>query len=296
MGRRVLLVVNRDKQGADAAVDEIRSLITTPRPGGDHAGEVIGQIEMNDDWPHDAPQPDLAVVIGGDGTLLSQARRFGPLGVPLLGVNFGRLGFMAEFDLPALRERAADLFDWGPLPIREMPMLVARIFSRGSPTPRFEGLALNDCLVTAGPPYRMISLALAFDDAQGPTVNGDGLIVASPMGSTAYNLSAGGPIMTPEVDAMVITPIAAHTLSFRPIVVAGGTSVDISLVRSNDDGDNRGTTLVLDGQVQHALRAGDQIVITRRARAVKFVRNLGTTYWMTLRDKMRWADSPKLRG
>lgn len=290
MGRKVLLVVNRDKPGAAEAVAELCSFARSP-------SNILGVIESEDDW-HAAPgpMPDLVVVLGGDGTLLAQARKFGPLGIPLLGVNFGRLGFMAEFDLPSLREHARELFETGPLQVRELPLLVASVFAPDARAPRFESSALNDCLITAGPPYRMISMALSIDGSPGPTMNGDGLIVASPIGSTAYNLSAGGPIISPDVDAMAITPIAPHTLSFRPIVVSGRSEIALTILRANDDTNGYGTTLVLDGQVNSLLKPGDRVTILRRPCGVKFVRNPASNYWVTLLDKMRWAASPRLMG
>jgi NAD+ kinase len=130
-------------------------------------------------------------------------------------------------------------------------------------------------------------------------VSGDGMIVSTPTGSTAYNVSAGGPIVGPGVDAMTITPIAAHSLSFRPIVVGADSRVELLMLRVNAgraDGQATGTTLVMDGQVSTPLAAGDRITLTRDARPVYFVRNPLGGYWRTLIDKMHWAASPRLRG
>ena len=163
---------------------------------------------------------------------------------------------------------------------------------------RFEGMALNEAVITAGPPYRMITLAISIDGQPGPTISGDGVIVSSPLGSTAYNLSAGGPILVPSVDALAITPIAAHSLSVRPVVVAGSSRVQISAVKVNQvdasDPKSHGTTLVLDGQVQTPIMTGDRIVIARHARKVRFVQNPASDYWSRLIGKLNWSVAPKL--
>jgi NAD+ kinase len=140
----------------------------------------------------------------------------------------------------------------------------------------------------------MISIAMRIDGAEGPTVSGDGIIVSTPTGSTAYNVSAGGPIVAPEVDAMVITPIAAHSLSFRPIVVGAGSRIELEMLQVNAQ-DGTGTSLVLDGQVRSPLRRGDRVLIARDGPEVRFVRNPRAGYWSTLIDKMQWAVPPRLR-
>ncbi len=163
----------------------------------------------------------------------------------------------------------------------------------GEPSDDAESLALNDAVVTAGPPYRMIALTIRIDGQPGPQVAGDGLIVATPIGSTAYNVSAGGPIISPDVSAMVVTPIAPHSLSFRPIVVAGSSTIELTLDRVNDqddlDGPAGGTSLVLDGQLAVRLHAGQRVLIRQNPRQARFVRNPRSSYWHTLIDKMRWA-------
>lgn len=289
MSRSVVLVVNRDKREALAAVGEVRELITAH---GRLAAELDTRGAGGSRLVADA---DLVVVLGGDGSLLSQARRFAGASAPMLGVNFGKLGFLAEFDLPAIRAQAAELFGRGPLATRSLSLLRAQVCQGGQDRPRFEGLGLNECVITAGPPFRMITLSLRIDGEAGPELSGDGLIVSTPIGSTAYNASAGGPIVAPDVDALVITPIAAHSLSFRPIVVSGTTGVEIQMGRVNDDGSGGGTTLVLDGQVSTTLRAGERVRVMRDADAVRFVRNRRRSHWATLIEKMGWASQPRGR-
>ncbi|MCC6661481.1 MAG: NAD(+)/NADH kinase [Phycisphaerales bacterium] len=289
MGRSVLLLVNHDKPDAVAALAEVRSLVAAH-------GRVVGEEEAVVGGPHPDPRgADLLVVLGGDGTLLSQARRWADLDLPLLGVNFGKLGFLAEYDMAALRRQAAMVFGGATLPERRLGMLRAEVFALGADEPRFAGPALNECVITAGPPFRMITLALRIDGEDGPTVSGDGLIISTPTGSTAYNVSAGGPIVDPDADVLVITPIAAHSLSFRPTVLPAAARVEMAMLRVNHGGGSAGcfgTTLVLDGQLTTPLSDGERVVVAGDGRSVRFVRNPAGNYWRTLIDKMNWAARP----
>jgi NAD+ kinase len=171
-------------------------------------------------------------------------------------------------------------------------MLRAGVFSPGGATPRFSDAVLNECVITAGPPFRMIAIETRFNQEAGPTVSGDGIIVSTPTGSTAYNVSAGGPIVAPDADVLLITPIAAHSLAFRPIVVGATSRIELTMQRVNKGG----TVLVLDGQVTQPLAVGDRIVLTRDSRRIRFVRNPRGGYWSTLTDKMRWGEAPRVRS
>lgn len=309
MGRRVLLVVNRSKPEAPTAEAEVRRLIEA------HGGRVVAQVDAvpaaATGGPSASPQSaggvDLVVVLGGDGTLLNEAKRHAGSGVPMLGVNLGKVGFLAEFDVAALREQAATLFCSAPLELVPRVLLRVRhgVPGRGREGPLFgaEQWALNDCVVTAGPPFRMIAIDVSIDGGPGPTVTGDGLIVSTPMGTTAYNASAGGPILAPETQAIALTPIAAHSLSFRPVVVGGKSTIRLTLKRVNDEGPSvggggtgGGTTLVLDGQLSRRLHQDEVIEAALHDRPIMFVRNPRSSYWATLIEKMHWAAPPRERG
>lgn len=294
MGRSVLLLANRAKPDVLAALDEVRSLVNAH-------GKVVAEMDANGHGVSaaDAKGAELIVVLGGDGTLMGQSRRCVHLGLPMLGVNLGKLGFMAEFDLAALRVQAKSLFDGSPLNVQDRPMLRATLDPVLGSAP--EGaLAHNDVVITAGPPYRMITMAIKIDGTSGPSVTGDGLIISTPIGSTAYNASAGGAIISPEVEAMALTPMAAHSLAFRPVVVPAKSVIEIVLERVNDDpgipGLAGGTALVLDGQVASRVHAGQRITIRRDARPAKFVRNPQGSYWTTLIGKLRWGAPPVARS
>lgn len=288
MPRSALLVVNRQRPEAAASAREVMELIT-------RHGTLLAETESHDPKiPELAAKADLVVVLGGDGSLLGQARRIAGLGVPVLGVNFGRLGFIAEFELHALTEQARTIFGDGPLHTRELRFLSVSIV-RADKSVGFQAIALNEAVITAGPPYRVIQLAISIDNLPGPSFGGDGLIVSTPTGSTAYNLSAGGPIVAPGVDAFTITPIAPHSLSFRPILVAGTSQIELTLSRANSDAGTEGTTLILDGQVMQPLRTGDRVQIRRAEETLRFVVNPKADFWSALTTKLRWAEPPRMR-
>ncbi len=289
MPRSIILAVNRSIPGAGAVADDVRSLIS-------RHGTLIAECDTSDDVPPPhADTADLVVVLGGDGTLLSAARTFAPHSLPLLGINLGKLGFLAEFDLQSFRHQSASLLSDGPIVVRRAMMLRVDVHGRSGGAISHTGLALNEAVITAGPPFRMIEFRLRIDGRDGPVGSGDGLIVSTPTGSTAYNVSAGGPIVAPEVDALTITTLAAHSLAFRPIVVRGESIIEIIIDRANDAGD-AGTSLVLDGRDLVRLHGGETISLRRHHQQAMFVENPDASYWSTLIDKMHWAAVPKARG
>lgn len=285
MPRGVLLLANRRKPEVVRALPEVRSLI-------ERHGRLVDEREADGTAIADAAGADLVMVLGGDGTLLAQCRRSAGLGLPIVGVNFGKLGFLAQFNLRALERSAPALLGGGDLSVEERAMLRVGVVEAGG-RERHQALALNDAVITAGPPYRMVHFALHIDGEVGPTWHGDGVVVSTPIGSTGHNVSAGGPILTPELNTLAIAPIAAHSLAFRPIVVGGERRVEIILLRSNenDAGDN-GTTLVLDGQERLQLHEGERVRITSAAERIALVRNPDWSYWGTLLQKLHWAAAP----
>lgn len=291
MGRSVLLIVNERKPDAMEAAGEVRALI-------ERHGRLAGMLRASSDEPlPEAGAVDLVVVLGGDGTLLNAAHRFRALGKPMLGVNVGKVGFLAGFELEAIARHAPGVFGAGALTVRSVPTLRATISDDGAAEPLDDAVALNEFVVAAGPPYRMITLSLTIDGHAGPTVSGDGLIVSTPLGSTAYNVSSGGPIISPDLDAAVVTPIAAHSLAFRPIVVPTSTAISITVLEANQPGAGaEGTALVADGQILRNIGAGQRVGITVGDDRVQFAHDPDANYWDTLMHKMHWAVQPRVRG
>lgn len=228
---------------------------------------------------------DYAVVFGGDGTILGAARQLCQCQVPVIGVNVGKLGFLAEFSIEELIDQFDRIISGGAF--IENRMIVACAICRGGEE-IFTSTAVNDAVVSAGAPFSMIEMKLAVAGQKLAVCISDGLIVSTPTGSTAYNLSAGGPIVAANLSAMVITPICPHSLSFRPIVIHADSDVSIEMVRLNAQ-----TTLLLDGQVQRQLEPGDVVRIRRHQGQFQVVNNPGRTQWETLAGKLNWAKKPR---
>ncbi len=228
---------------------------------------------------------DYAIVFGGDGAIISAARSLKTTNTAVIGVNIGKLGFLAEFSISELKASFDQIINH-ELPIENRMTLSCKIFNDGKE--KFSSTAINDVFVTSGPPFRMIELQMFIDAEPVTSSISDGLIVSTPTGSTAYNLSAGGPILSQKLTAMVITTICPHSLSFRPIVVDSTRKIEIIGLRVN-----KATTLSVDGQVSVQLCAKDVVKIQREKHDFLIVNNPMRTQWDTLGDKLKWAEKPK---
>jgi NAD+ kinase len=229
---------------------------------------------------------DVIVVLGGDGTLIGMAGRIAEadVDVPILGVNFGSLGFLTEITLDELYQSLESVID-GTALVEGRMMLRARTLRDG--VIYAERLALNDVVITKGALSRIIDLAVAIGDRPVMRVRADGLIIASPTGSTAYNLAAGGPILPPKVDALLLTPIAPHMLTNRPIVLPGSSEVR---VQPATNGSNEKVFVTFDGQTGHAVEPNDIICVSRAARPLRLIRASSRTYFDVLRQKLKWSE------
>lgn len=228
----------------------------------------------------------VMVVLGGDGTLIGMAGRIARAGVdvPILGVNFGSLGFLTEITLEELHESLQSVLD-GTAGIDERLVLQSRTLRAGLVVE--DRFALNDVVITRGALSRIIDLSVDIGGLPAMRVRADGLIIASPTGSTAYNLAAGGPILHPAVDALLLTPIAPHMLTNRPIVIPASTEVRVSPTTD----DRRDEVFVtFDGQSGHPIEANDVICITRAERPIRLVRAATRTYFDVLRQKLKWSE------
>ena len=257
----------------------------------ENRARIIARCHLAQCTPEVLRDCDYAVVLGGDGTIISAARTLSEAGVPVIGVNLGKLGFLAEFSVAEFKEQFADILA-GKAHVETRMMLGCRVFERsqgGRET--FHAKAVNDVFVAAGPPFRVIELKIAVDGQRVASCVSDGLIVSTPTGSTAYNLSAGGPILDGSMEAMVITPICPHSLSFRPIVIDASSVVEIRCTRINE-----GTTVSIDGQVSSGLTLDDVVRIAREPTGFKVVNNPMRTRWDTLATKLGWARNPRYAG
>ena len=228
---------------------------------------------------------DMVLVLGGDGTLIGMADCIAEAGsgIPILGVNFGSLGFLTEVTLPELYRSLEHALN-GRAHIEERMMLRATTTSNGDIVTR--SIALNDAVITKTARSRMIDLSVFVGDEFVTRVRADGLIIATPTGSTAYNMSAGGPIVQPEVDAMVITPIAPHTLTNRPIVIPGSSTVRVQpTMEARDE-----IVFTLDGQSTFPVHAGDEIAVARALKPLRLIRPTTRSYFEVLRTKLKWGE------
>jgi NAD+ kinase len=225
-------------------------------------------------------EADLAVVLGGDGSMLSAARNLAESKVPLVGINQGRLGFMTDISAGSMLETMGQILA-GEYSMEERTLLDAEVHATGGTA--FSTLALNDVVVNKGASGRMIELLVHIDGEFVYDLRSDGLIVATPSGSTAYALSSGGPIVQPGVPGIALVPISPHTLSNRPIAVSDRSVIEITLKRSAD------ARLNYDGQLQGDLHEGERIVIRRAPNASVFLHPPGYSYFAMLREKLHWS-------
>lgn len=292
---QVILIANSQKPDALAAAGDLAA--TLRRTG--HEAPVLTDADCQTLAHYN---PGLVVVLGGDGTILQVARYVACLSAPVVGINFGKLGYLAAFSMEQFKGHM-DTVLAGRAPVTQRLMLRAAVYqadhsAMDSPDaphahaltgqPLYESLALNDVVINAGEPFRMIEMAVRIN-AHGTTrFRGDGLIVSTASGSTGYNLSAAGPLLSPDVNAMVLTPICPHSLSFRPVVLPDHASVVVTPHTANP-----GTRVSFDGQVGASLMADQAVEVRRAPVTLSLVENPDLSHWEMLAHKLHWAQSPR---
>ena len=278
------IVPNRDKPEAmDVAADLARWAAATGE--GAVMTPVDAQALGHPEWglPLESwSSARLVVVVGGDGTFLRAATMCAPLGVPLVGVNVGRLGFLTSIEVTDLYRDVKAVLD-GHCRVERRMMLEARVERGGVTRARF--LALNDVVVSKGPFARMIQIAAYADSVRLDTYRADGLIVSTPTGSTAYALSAGGPVLSPDLEVMVVTPICAHALSTRPLVLGTDRTLRVLVASPHLE-----TLLTVDGHRGERIVAGDEVVVSRSDVATLLVRKEDHDFYELLRRKLSVDD------
>ena len=275
--KRVLILVNDNKPGARREVEALTPWLR-------ERVELTGIVSILENPPSLPLPADLCIVFGGDGTLLTAARMLAKDGVPLLGVNMGKLGFLAEFNVEHMQIHLADILSGAVQPTRRMMM---DICVRGKDQQGLCCLAANDVVISAGPPFRVIDLAVDQGKNHISRYLGDGLVIATPTGSTGYTMSLGGPILEPTLEAITIIPIAPHSLSLRPIVVGSDQPIFVRAARLN-----AGTTVIVDGQVNSAFKKDDVLEVRRSSCHALIVPHPGRSFFGTLAAKLQWGQSP----
>jgi NAD+ kinase len=274
----VAILGNGTKPAVVAEADRLAGVLAG------HPGLRLTGTDLASDTDLSCLAADVALVLGGDGTVLHTVRRMGDCPIPVLGINLGRLGFLADLTPAAFQERLGDLAE-RRFTVDNLMTLSCTLTSPSGSTRTFRGL--NDVVLRAAPLFHLIEVGLRIDGESVITYRGDGVILATPVGSTAHSLSAGGPILPPDTHMFVVTPICAHTLTQRPLVDSAHKLYElIPRVEAIS------IMLVIDGQVQIPLGAGDRIAVRRGSPPFPMVRLPGHSFYRTLRDKLGWGTTP----
>ncbi|HKN86495.1 MAG TPA: NAD(+)/NADH kinase [Nitrospiraceae bacterium] len=242
---------------------------------------LIGESTMHQK-PQMAALADMLIVLGGDGTMLNAARLVEERGIPILGVNMGGLGFLTEVGADQLYSTLQNVFA-GSYHLEERLMLRARIDRHGEHVA--QATVLNDVVISKGTLARMIEIQISIEGQFVTRLRGDGLIISTPTGSTAYSLSAGGPIINPSVHALMLTPICPHTLTHRPLVIPSNVGLEVVLA-----GKDEGAMTTFDGQVGVAMVQGDSVTMSASGHRTRLIRFPDHTYYDVLRKKLKWGD------
>lgn len=270
---RAILLGSGDRPKVAETVEQLRPAIER------HLSVVA--VDLTNEADLGALEADLAIVFGGDGSILRAAGQMGYRQLPVLGVNLGKLGFLADLLPDELLRVLPDLAAGRYQLVRHL-MFECRV-DRADGT-SITQLGLNDVVLHAGPPFALLSIHLYVDAELATTYSCDGLILATPVGSTAHSLSAGGPILRKDLQAFVISPINPHTLTNRPVVDTADRVFELVA-----PGPNEGTAVVVDGKLLTALTPGDRVRVARAAPSFELVQIAGHTYYRTLRDKLGWG-------
>lgn len=227
---------------------------------------------------------DLIVTLGGDGTVLKTSNRLGKHQIPILGINFGKLGFLTAIERHQAVQHLSDILQ-NPLDVSTRLRLRGTLYREQQEI--FSFSSLNDVVITRGGISRMVKIDLQIDGERIVFFEGDGLVITTPTGSTAHNLSAGGPILSPGTDAFGITPLAPHTLTMRPIVVPSENKIDIEVEQTPEE-----AVLTTDGQIHQQLQKGDQIQLCASEQPGKLVVPPSHSFFSTLNQKLHWGKTP----
>jgi NAD+ kinase len=275
--KRVLIMGNVGR-------DLVRETIERVRPIARRCAEVT-ESDLEGQRPAPVAEADLALVVGGDGSILKAARLLAPAGVPCVGVNIGRLGFLAGFLVDDLPEALPAILEGAGQHVERL-MLSVQIDKRDGH--HLYEMALNDVVVSHGSSHRMVGVTVDISHQTVAVYHGDGVLVATPTGSTAYNLASGGPILEARLDAVVITPICPHMLTHRSIVISADVPITLRPTAEQQE-----STCIIDGQIVVAMVAGDVVHIGKSAHRFRLVENPRRSPFETLREKLHWSHTAR---
>lgn len=268
---------------ADTQKKKVADFLPSMRPWLESLVEIRGWYHCVGEIETDKLPVDYVLLFGGDGLLLAAARLVAPYRVPVVGVNFGKLGFLTEFTAAELAKDLPKVLT-GEHPTAARMMLQCQVMRGGSCV--YSSLALNDAVIKRDSMARMLYTQIHINAEEIATAGGDGIIVSSPVGSTAYCLSAGGPVLSPSLHALIIIPVCAHTLTLRPLVVSSEDKVEISLMPTNPGK----VMLIIDGQLSFPLENADKICISRASQDFYLVESKYLGFFHILRQKLMWGE------
>jgi len=264
----------------DGAKPRVADAVRAALPAIRKMAKVVA-VDMDESASLDKVRAEMALVFGGDGAILKAVRRLGDNNIPVCGVNLGKLGFLATLtDADSRKEIRAVLA--GEYWVRTAMKLACVVRRRGRVIHR--SVAVNDVVVSRGALSRIVQIDVLIDRYCVGAYNGDGLIVSTPLGSTAHSLSAGGPIVEPGLNSIILTPICPHTLSNRPICLSASRKIEMRLA-----GGPEGVALTVDGQVYIELERGDVATVSKASKPLRLVRAAGFNYYRTLHEKLGWS-------
>jgi NAD+ kinase len=267
----------------DISKKKIREIITELEPLFRKKSH-LSVIDISDEDELKNVSADLAFVFGGDGTILSASRKLYNKQIPLIGVHLGKFGFLAELTLQDINDSLARICA-GEYVISQRMLLTCKVIRAKQVI--HETVGLNDAVISRTSLSRLISIKLYVNEKIVTTYSCDGLIVSTPAGTTAHSLSAGGPIVTPDMEAFAITPICPHTLSNRPLVVSGSSKIEMEPIS-----ESKGIGLTVDGQVYFDVKAGDRVVIEKAEKKLQLIDTQTRTFYDVLREKLNWRGQP----
>ncbi len=276
--KRIVVIADIRKSEVQRCLPEIRSWL-------EKHGEISGWYDKAEELSSLCPdQTDFIMVFGGDGLLIATARSIAKTNIPIIGVNFGRLGFLTEFNLSEFFEQIPSILSGNNSIVSRM-MLNCEVERDREVI--YSSLAVNDAVIKITDIARMLYTTLFIDNEEITTYGGDGIIIATPVGSTAYSLSAGGPIISPNFSAFVITPICPHLLTLRPLVVGMHHFIKIRILATSKES----VVLSLDGQINLSLQNNDQVKISRSQESFHLIQNNNRSFYRVLQEKLTWGEA-----
>jgi NAD+ kinase len=274
--KKIILLGDKSKKKIRETITELEPLFRKK--------SHLSVIDISDEDELKNVSADLAFVFGGDGTILSASRKLYSKQIPLIGVHLGKFGFLAELTLQDINDSLERICS-GEYVISQRMLLACKVIRSGQIIN--ETVGLNDAVISRTSLSRLISIKLYVNEKIVTTYSCDGLIVSTPAGTTAHSLSAGGPIVTPDMEAFAITPICPHTLSNRPLVVSGNSKIEMEQIS-----ESKGIGLTVDGQVYFDVKAGDRVVIEKAEKKLQLIDTQTRTFYDVLREKLNWRGQP----